>query len=317
MRESQPPRSITELPPEPGLDALRLRELVDEYRVALRVAGRSPRTIRWYGDHLAEFIRFLERSGDRATLAELRPPVVRRWLVEISARHDPPLAPSSVAGRVRTLHAFGSWLEREFDLPNNPLRGVPVPRVPEQLVRSLREPDIRALLAAIDAGSEQPDRDRALVLLLLDTGIRLSEAAGLSVHDIDLLEGRCRVMGKGAKERVVPVGRKARRAIRQMLARRGNAVASAPLFTGADGRPLAPHGLQQVIRRLSARATFRSIAHRTPCGTRLPARSCRTAAMCSACSGSSATAHRRCRSPAATSISSMTTCGRSTARRRQ
>src|ERR1035437_5175246 len=207
---SRSPRSLAEVPPESGLEAMRLSELVDEYRVALRVAGRSPRTIRWYGDHLAEFLRFLERSGDRATFAELRPPVVRRWLLEIGARHDPPLAPSSVAGRVRTLHAFGSWLEREFDLPNNPLRGVPVPRVPEQLVRSLREPDIRALLAAMDA--------------------------------------RCRVMGKGAKERVVPVGRKARRAIRQMLARRGNAVASAPLFTGADGRPLAPHGLQQIGR---------------------------------------------------------------------
>jgi site-specific recombinase XerD len=251
---SRSPRSLAEVPPESGLEAMRLSELVDEYRVALRVAGRSPRTIRWYDDHLAEFIRFLERSGDRATLAELRPPVVRRWLVAISARHDRPLAPSSVAGRVRTLRAFGSWLEREFDLPNNPLRGVPVPRVPEQLVRSLREPEIRALLAAIDAGSEQPDRDRALVLLLLDTGIRLSEAAGLSVHDVDLLEGRCRVMGKGAKERVVPVGRKARRAVRQMLARRGNPAASAPLFAGTDGRPLAPHGIQQVMRRLSARA---------------------------------------------------------------
>jgi site-specific recombinase XerD len=253
VAQPQPSRSITEVPLEPGLDALRLRELVDEYRVALRVAGRSPRTIRWYGDHLAEFIRFLERSGDRATLAELRPPVVRRWLVALGAHRDRPLAPSSIAGRVRTLHAFGSWLEREFDLPNNPLRGVPVPRVPEQLVRSLREPDIRALLVAID-GSEQPDRDRALVLVLLDTGIRLSEAAGLSVHDLDLIEGRCRVMGKGAKERVVPVGRKARRAIRQMLARRGNPAASAPLFAGADGRPLAPHGIQQVMRRLSARA---------------------------------------------------------------
>ena len=254
MDASQSSRSITEVPLEPGLDSLRLSELVDEYRVALKVAGRSPRTISWYGDHLAEFIRFLERSGDRATLAELRPPVVRRWLVALGAHRDRPLAPSSIAGRVRTLHAFGSWLEREFDLPNNPLRGVPVPRVPDQLVRSLREPEIRALLAAIEGGSEQPDRDRALVLLLLDTGIRLSEAAGMTVHDLDLIEGRCRVMGKGAKERVVPVGRKARRAVRQMLVKRGNPVASAPLFAGADGRPLAPHGIQQVMRRLSERA---------------------------------------------------------------
>jgi site-specific recombinase XerD len=243
---------LTVAPLATGLETMRLTDLVDEYCVALKVAGRSPRTIRWYRDHLAEFIGFLERSGEQATLAELRPPVVRRWLMALGAHRDKPLAPSSVAGRVRTLRAFGSWLEREFDLPDNPLRGVPVPRVPEQLVRSLREADIRALLAAIE-GSEQPDRDRALVLLLLDTGIRLSEAAGLSVGDVDLVEGRCRVMGKGAKERVVPIGRKARRAVRLMLGRRGKTTAPAPLFVGPDGRPLAPHGIQQVLRRLSAR----------------------------------------------------------------
>ncbi len=256
------PRLVAVAQPDPGLDALRLSDLVAEYYVALKVAGRSPRTIRWYRDHLAEFISFLERSGDSGTFVDLRPPVVRRWLVALGAHRDRPLAPSSVAGRVRTLRAFGSWLEREFDLPDNPLRGVPVPRVPEQLVRSLRETEIRALLAAIE-GSEQPERDRALVLLLLDTGIRLSEAAGLSVHDVDLLEGRCRVMGKGAKERVVPVGRKARRAIRLMLARRRRSGPGDPLFIGADGRPLAPHGFQQVLRRLSARAglTVRSSPH--------------------------------------------------------
>ncbi len=252
MRRS---RVTAAAPQQPlGLDGLRLAELVAEYRVALKVAGRSPRTIRWYGDHLAEFIAFLERSGEPATMAELRPPFVRRWLVALGARQGRPLAPSSVAGRVRTLRAFAGWAAREFDLADNPLRGVPVPKVPEQLVRSLREADVRALLAAIDAGSEQPERDRALVLLLLDTGIRLSEAAGVRIGDIDLLEGRCRVMGKGAKERVVPVGRKARRAVRQMLTRRSNPSAEAPLFVGADGRPLAPHGFQQVIRRLSERA---------------------------------------------------------------
>lgn len=259
---ARPARLVAEVRPDPGLEALRLADLVAEYCVALKVAGRSPRTIRWYRDHLAEFIGFLERSGDSATFAELRPPVVRRWLLALGARQGRPLAPSSMAGRVRTLRAFGSWLEREFDLADNPLRGVPVPRVPEQLVRSLRETEIRALLAAIE-GSEQPERDRALVLLLLDTGIRLSEAAGLSVHDVDLIEGRCRVMGKGAKERVVPVGRKARRAIRLMLARRRRSGPGDPLFIGAVGRPLAPHGFQQVLRRLSARAglTVRSSPH--------------------------------------------------------
>ena len=96
-----------------------------------------------------------------------------------------------MAGRVRTIRAFGSWLAREFDLSESPVRGVPVPRVPDKLIPSLRDGDVRELLRAVEEGSGQPDRDRAIVLLLLDTGVRLSEAAGLRVGDVDLVEGRC------------------------------------------------------------------------------------------------------------------------------
>ena len=92
-------------------------------------------------------------------------------------------------------------------------------RATDQIATAVRDEAVH-LFADAEVLAEQPDRDRALVLLLLDTGIRLSEAAGMTVHDLDLIEGRCRVMGKGAKERVVPVGRKARRAVRLMLARR-------------------------------------------------------------------------------------------------
>ncbi len=237
-----------------GVDDLRLVDLVDEYRAALRVAGRSPRTIRWYADHLAEFIRFLERDGRVATLAELRPVWVRRWLLAVQARHERPLAPSSVAGRVRTVRAFGSWIAREFDLAHSPVRGVPVPRVPERIIPSLRDGDIRELVRAVEEGSTQPDRDRAIVLLLLDTGVRLSEAAGLRVKDVDLVEGRCRVMGKGSRERLVPIGRKTRQALRRTLARRGALSADDALFVGPDGQPLAAHAFQQLFRRLARRS---------------------------------------------------------------
>jgi integrase len=94
-----------------------------EYFAALKVAGRSPRTIGWYRDNLLEFIRFAERDGRSATLGDLQAPVVRRWLLSLQSR-PPRLAPSSTAG-----------------------------------------------LASM--------RDRAIVLPLLDTGLRVSEAAGI------------------------------------------------------------------------------------------------------------------------------------------
>jgi site-specific recombinase XerD len=229
--------------------------VVEEYLAALQVAGRSPRTIEWYRANLVEFIRFLERDGHLATVADLQPPAVRRWILALNAR-PVVLAPSSLAGRVRTIRAFGSWVARELDLAASPVRGVPVPRVPERVIPSLRDADVHELLRAIEAGSSQPERDRAIVLLLLDTGVRLSEAAGLRIRDLDLVEGRCRVMGKGSRERLVPIGRKTRQALRRIVARRGPTASHEPLFVGPDGRPLAPHAIQQLFRRLSRRATL-------------------------------------------------------------
>jgi site-specific recombinase XerD len=154
----------------PELDQVRLRALMDKYFAALKVAGRSPRTIDWYRDNLLEFVRFTERDGRAATAGDLQAPVVRRWLLSLQSRPSR-LAPSSIAGRVRTLKAFGTWVASELDLTSNPLRAVPLPRVPEQLVPSLRDPEIIALLRAGEA-SRDPERDRAIVLLLLDTGVR-------------------------------------------------------------------------------------------------------------------------------------------------
>ena len=251
-----PIRAVHVVVSAPRLDEFALSDVIAEYLAALKVAGRSPRTIEWYGDLLREFVAFVERDGDRATLADLAPAQVRRWLLALQSRPTRSLAPSSLAGRVRTVRAFGTWIAAEFELSANPVRGVPVPRVPDVLVPSLRDGDVLALLRALDDGSQQPERDRAVVLLLLDTGLRLSEAAGVRVRDVDLIEGRCRVMGKGGRERVVPVGRKARRAVRQWLAVRRRFAPDDPLFVGRGGRPIQPRAIQQLVGRVSRRAAI-------------------------------------------------------------
>ena len=254
------PRAVRSVRPVSGggptvrLEDNGLGDVIADYLAALRVAGRSPRTIRWYGDLLAEFLRFLEREGERATLLDLASPQVRRWLLTLQSARERPLAPSSLAGRVRTVRAFGSWVAAEFGLPESPVRRVPVPRVPERIIPSLREADLRGLLHAVDEGSTQSERDRAIVLLLLDTGLRLSEVAGLRVADVDLVEGRCRVIGKGNRERVVPLGRKTRHALRVALVGRGRLRPDDAFFVGSGGRPLAAHAIQQLFRRLARRA---------------------------------------------------------------
>lgn len=246
-------RAVATAAPAPLLDRYPLADVVEEYLVALRVAGRSPRTIDWYRANLVEFMRFLERDGGTAAVADLQPASVRRWLLALNARPTA-LAPSSLAGRVRTIKAFGTWIAAELDLPANPVRAVPIPRVPDQLVPSLRDHEIAHLVQAATE-SRQPQRDLALILLMIDTGMRLSEVAGLRVAAVDLIEGRCRVMGKGSRERLVPIGRRTRKSLRAWIsARRPSPVANAPLFVGPSGLSLSPRGVHQLVRRLARRA---------------------------------------------------------------
>lgn len=241
------------VPSVPSLDRYRLSDVVEEYLVALRVAGRSPRTTEWYRANLAEFTRFLERDGQVAAVADLQPTSVRRWLLALNSRPTA-LSPSSLAGRVRTVKAFGTWVAAELDLPSNPVRAVPIPRVPDQLVPSLRDHEIARLIQAATE-TRHPQRDTALILLMIDTGIRLSEVAALRVGDVDLIDGRCRVMGKGSRERSVPFGRRTRKALRGWIATMRLApAASSPLFVGPRGPALAPRGIHQLIRRLARRA---------------------------------------------------------------
>lgn len=234
--------------------SLPLDEVVSDYLESLRAAGRSPRTIEWYGGFLAEFLQFADRSNGQVTLEQLTPPAVRRWLVALQARPQPP-APASLAGRVRTLKAFGAWVASEYDLVVHPLRGVRTPSVPQVLVRSLRESEVVRLLETAETRSRIPERDAAIILLIVDTGLRVSEVVRLNIADVDFEVGRCRVFGKGAKERLVPIGRRARRALRRSIAARRQPAPDAPLFLGRDGQRLTIGGLQKLIRRL-ARASL-------------------------------------------------------------
>jgi site-specific recombinase XerC len=237
-----------------SLEALSLGDLVDEYLVALEVGGRSPRTVEWYRAFLLEYVAFATRQRGRdPVVGDLSTTTARRWLLAVQAGRGRPLSPSSLAGRVRTLRAFGGWAFREVGLPAHPLAGLVTPRTPDVLVPSLREPEMRALLAAA-SGTRDAARDQAVISLFLDSGVRLSELLGLRVGDVDLAEGRCRVRGKGARERIVPIGGRCRRAVRTWMAARGRVDPAAPLFVGRGGVRLPKRTVQQLVRRLAAEA---------------------------------------------------------------
>jgi integrase len=159
-----------------------LAAALDAFCAGKAAEGLSPRTIVWYR-MIGE--RLVARFGPDRPVDALTPPELRAWLVELRGT----LSPMSVAGYVRGLRAFGNWLAADGLAAARALRGLTRPRVPRKLIEPLSDADLRRLLSA--AG----DRDTAVLLLLLDTGLRVSEVVGIRLSDLRP-DGSIKVLGK-------------------------------------------------------------------------------------------------------------------------
>jgi integrase/recombinase XerD len=217
--------------------------------LALLAARRAPRTVDAYRRDLASLAAFLGHSPATATAEE-----VEGWLADLRARGQ---APSSVARRAAAARTFYRHLVALDRRPDNPAAEVDLPRRHRRLPRSLSLGEVERLIDAANGVTPRSLRDRALVELLYGAGLRVSEAVGLERGDVDL-EGRTvRCIGKGDKERVVPLGIEAAAALRRYLAR-GRPYLDRrhrpELFLNAQGGGLTRAGAFLVLRRLAARA---------------------------------------------------------------
>jgi integrase/recombinase XerD len=217
--------------------------------LALLAARRAPRTVDAYRRDLASLAAFLGHSPATATAEE-----VEGWLADLRARGQ---APSSVARRAAAARTFYRHLVALDRRPDNPAAEVDLPRRHRRLPRSLSLGEVERLIDAANGVTPRSLRDRALVELLYGAGLRVSEAVGLERGDVDL-EGRTvRCIGKGDKERVVPLGGQAAAALRRYLSR-GRPYLDRrhrpELFLNAQGGGLTRAGAFLVLRRLAARA---------------------------------------------------------------
>ena len=219
----------------------------------------SPRTVTAYRADLARFADFWEREfanapAARTPLARLDTLAVRSYLASL---HRDTLARRSIARHLSTLRSFFRWACREGHLERNPARGVPAPRVPKTLPRALTIADTNELLDAGDKGAF-PERERALFELLYATGLRVSEAAGLDLEDVDFDSKLARVTGKGSKERIVPFGDEAAQALEEYLPARAQRrlgydeperSGGEPLFINARGGRLTTRSMARLLKR--------------------------------------------------------------------
>jgi len=218
----------------------------------------SPQTVRAYRTDLDRFADFWERefaheSAGKTPLGKLDTLAVRSYLASL---HRARLSNRSLARHLSTLRSFFRWACREGHLARSPARGLPAPRVPKTLPRAMTLPDTERLLAANEDDAVVPERERALFELLYATGLRVSEAAGLDLEDVDFSSRLVRVTGKGSRERIVPFGEAAEDALeaylpsRHALRRRADDDdAGEPLFVNARGGRLTSRSMARLLKR--------------------------------------------------------------------
>jgi integrase/recombinase XerD len=224
-------------------------DLAVESFLALLGARRSPRTVDAYRRDLADLAAFLGRSPAGASADD-----VPGWLADLRSRG---LAPSSIARKASAARTFYRHLVLLGQRPDNPAADVPLPRRRTKLPRSLTPAEVERLIAAANVATPRGLRDRALVELLYGAGLRVSEAVGLERGGVDLEDRTVRCVGKGDKERVVPLGSEAVEALRRYLSR-GRPYLDRrhrpELFLNAQGGALTRAGAFLIVRRLAAKA---------------------------------------------------------------
>jgi len=232
---------------------------VREYLGALEHQRRlAPRSLEIYRANLSALLQLLGEGK----LASLESAQVRRFVAQLHARG---LAPRSLANLLSAWRGLYRWLARHKSFKANPVVGVRAPKPAKRLPKALSVEQVQRLLEAAPDDSPKLARDRAMFELLYSSGLRLAELVALDVGDgrLDLKEGEVTVTGKGAKTRTVPVGARAREALRAWIAAR--ALLAAPdekaLFVGARGRRIAPGVVERQLRAWGARQGVQGKLH--------------------------------------------------------
>lgn len=218
----------------------------------LRAANRAPLTMTTYGKAVEALAVFLDAHGMPTEAASITREHVESYLVDLMDRG---LKPATVAQRFRSLQQFFKWLHEEGEIKQSPMANMKAPLIPETPPPVLQEDEIRRLLKASEGTGLDERRDTAIIRLLLDTGMRRAEVAGLRVVDVDFDHDVALVMGKGRRPRSCPFGRRTAQALDRYLRVRGRHYASDSewLWLGRKGR-LGDTGIAQMLRRRAVEA---------------------------------------------------------------
>ena len=207
----------------------------------------SDHTILNYRIDLDEFFDFL----NGVSFKEIDYPVLRRYVAHIRQKN---LKPRSVARKLSCLRSFFKYLQREGIVDKNPATLLMTPKLDRKLPNFLSEGEAEALMESPKHGKAAELRDRAIFETLYSTGIRVSELVGLNENSVDMIGNVIRVMGKGKKERIVPIGEKAIEAIMEYCEKRPKKTQA--LFLNKAGQRLTTRSIGNIINKYIQRTSI-------------------------------------------------------------
>jgi len=245
----------------------KLNELIEYYEVCNRAEGKSPKTISWYSANLKNFRNYLKNRHLSDSLDNIDTKLLREYVLYLMKQtryENHPYTPAktellstaTIHGYVRTLKAFFNWLDVEGLAQTNPAKDLKPPKVTRKVVSTLSDEEIRAILSTFST-SPTDARNQALFMILLDTGLRIGELVNLKMEDVHMDEGYLKVLGKGKKERIVPIGNNAQKVLQRYLFRFRpkpiNPVVQ-NVFLSQSSNPLTENSMKLMFTRLAKRS---------------------------------------------------------------
>jgi len=237
-----------------------LRTIIDDFVMAKTVEGKTKDTIEFYRSNLYRFIWWLEHEGLQLTLRALDTGNIRHFLYYIqtepvrfgglSTASRRQAGQATVDAYWRSLQSLCKWLVREGVIKeqDNPIKRVERPKQPKMMIPDIPKQDLIAMFNELSTGEFKDKRNKAFLLILLDTGARLRECLELTTDKVNIDEGILKLFGKGQKERLVRISDLTKTALNSYMACRPNG--DAALWLKEDGKPLSESAVKTFFRTL-------------------------------------------------------------------
>jgi integrase/recombinase XerD len=242
---------------------LKVSEAVDLFIEDCEVRNLREHTIKYYRNEFNALMRLLARQGVELSVGTITATVITENVIK--AMQGQGIKPVSINTRLTALRALFNWLHKKRYIKRNPMEEVSMLKHRKEVIETLTVKQIDEILNACNLRTFVGVRDYTIILLFIETGIRVNELAGVAVNDIDFANGNIRIRNaKSYRERLVPIQSRMKEQLRKWIQIRGNAVTDR-LFITLDGTPLSKRQIQSRISHYGKEAGIKGV--RVSCHT--------------------------------------------------